>query len=280
LTNVGSQNKEYGGDLSVGQTKNKNDFQIGYSWYRQEQDSVLASIAESDQRAPTNILQNKFYAGWKLRPNTVANFTWWYGRVLNTNLENNAALFNNWGGAPSTIATAGQQEPWLNRLQFDLIYTYWCCMGGCVSPPFSPSAQSFNYDEREFQGGNLAVLVVGGAGYIGSHAAHTLQRRGYEVIIYDNLVTGHKELAEGFELIVGDIADSAKLTKALSRCDAVMHFAAHAYVGESVENPKKYFHNNVIAALVLLNAVMESRVRKFIFSSTAAVYGNPVKSPI
>jgi len=124
LTNVGSQNKEYGGDLSVGQTKNKNDFQIGYSWYRQEQDSVLASIAESDQRAPTNILQNKFYAGWKLRPNTVANFTWWYGRVLNTNLENNAALFNNWGGAPSTIATAGQQEPWLNRLQFDLIYTY------------------------------------------------------------------------------------------------------------------------------------------------------------
>jgi UDP-glucose 4-epimerase len=126
----------------------------------------------------------------------------------------------------------------------------------------------------------LAVLVVGGAGYIGSHAGHTLRRRGYEVIVYDNLVTGHKELAEGFELIVGDIADSAKLAKALSRCDAVMHFAAHAYVGESVENPKKYFHNNVTAALVLLNAVMESRVRKFIFSSTAAVYGNPVKSPI
>jgi UDP-glucose 4-epimerase len=126
----------------------------------------------------------------------------------------------------------------------------------------------------------LAVLVVGGAGYIGSHAAHTLRRRGYEAIAYDNLVNGHKELAEGFELIVGDIADSAKLAKALSRCDAVMHFAAHAYVGESVENPKKYFHNNVTAALVLLNAVMESRVRKFIFSSTAAVYGNPLKSPI
>lgn len=126
----------------------------------------------------------------------------------------------------------------------------------------------------------MAVLVVGGAGYIGSHAAHTLRRRGYEVIVYDNLVTGHKELAEGFELIVGDIADSAKLAKALSRCDAVMHFAAHAYVGESVENPRKYFHNNVTAALALLNAVMESRVRKFIFSSTAAVYGNPEKSPI
>ncbi len=126
----------------------------------------------------------------------------------------------------------------------------------------------------------MAVLVVGGAGYIGSHAAHTLRRRGYEVIIYDNLCTGHKELAAGFELIVGDIADSAKLAKALNRCDAVMHFAAHAYVGESVENPKKYFHNNVTAAIALLNSVMDSRVRKFIFSSTAAVYGNPAKSPI
>ena len=111
----------------------------------------------------------------------------------------------------------------------------------------------------------MAVLVVGGAGYIGSHAAHTLQRRGYEVIIYDNLCTGHKELTAGFELIVGDIADSAKLTKALNRCDAVMHFAAHAYVGESLENPKKYFQNNVTAALTLLDAVMNSRVRKFIF---------------
>jgi UDP-glucose 4-epimerase len=126
----------------------------------------------------------------------------------------------------------------------------------------------------------LAVLVVGGAGYIGSHAAHTLRRRGHEVIIYDNLCTGHKKLAAGFELIVGDIADSAKLAKTLNRCDAVMHFAAHAYVGESVENPRKYFHNNVTAAIALLNSVMDSRVRKFIFSSTAAVYGNPATSPI
>lgn len=132
LTNLGSQNKEYGGDVSVGQTKNKNDFQLGYSWHRQEQDSVLASIAESDQRAPTNILQNKLYANWKLRSNTTANFTWWYGRVLNTNLENNAALYNNWGGfvsnaavaGKSTIAASGHQEPGLNRVQFDLIYTY------------------------------------------------------------------------------------------------------------------------------------------------------------
>lgn len=126
----------------------------------------------------------------------------------------------------------------------------------------------------------MAVLVVGGAGYIGSHAAHVLRRRGYEVIIYDNLSTGFRELAEGFELTVGDISDSAKLAAVLRRCDAVMHFAAHAYVGESVENPRKYFHNNVTAALALLDAVMESRVRKFIFSSTCAVYGNPVKVPI
>jgi UDP-glucose 4-epimerase len=126
----------------------------------------------------------------------------------------------------------------------------------------------------------LAVLVVGGAGYIGSHAAHVLRRRGYEVIIYDNLSTGHRELAEGFELIVGDISDSANLANVLRRCDSVMHFAAHAYVGESVADPKKYFHNNVTAALVLLDSVLQSRVRKVIFSSTCAVYGNPVKVPI
>jgi len=122
--------------------------------------------------------------------------------------------------------------------------------------------------------------VIGGAGYIGSHAAHVLRRKGYEVLIYDNLSTGHKHLAEGFELIVADIADRAKLEAALRRSDSVMHFAAHAYVGESVVNPRKYFHNNVVSGLTLLDCVMESRVRKFIFSSTCAVYGNPVKVPI
>ena len=132
LTNLGSQNKAYSGDFSVGRTVNKNDLLFGYAWLRQEQDAVLASIAESDQRAPTNILQNRTYASWKVRSNTLASFTWWYGRTLNTNLENNAALFNNWGGfvsnaavtGKSTISAPGQQEPWLNRFQFDLIYTY------------------------------------------------------------------------------------------------------------------------------------------------------------
>jgi len=118
IAGIGSQNKEYGGDVGIGQTKNKNDLQFGYAWLRQEQDSVLASIAESDQRSPTNILQNRIYANWKLRANTVASFTYWRGRVLNTNLENNAALLQ------KTITKAGQQEPYLNRLQFDLVYTY------------------------------------------------------------------------------------------------------------------------------------------------------------
>jgi UDP-glucose-4-epimerase GalE len=126
----------------------------------------------------------------------------------------------------------------------------------------------------------LAVLVVGGAGYIGSHAAHALKRQGIEAIIYDNLSTGHRFLADGFELIVGDVADSKKLAAVLKRVDTVMHFAAHAFVGESVENPRKYFQNNVAGGLTLLNAVLDSPVRKFIFSSTCATYGIPEKVPI
>ena len=126
----------------------------------------------------------------------------------------------------------------------------------------------------------MSVLVIGGAGYIGSHAAHVLKRRGYEVIIYDNLFTGHTSLADGFELIVGDISDTAKLAAALRRVDSVMHFAAHAYVGESVSHPRKYFQNNLVSGISLLNSVLDSKVRKFIFSSTCAVYGNPATIPI
>ena len=125
-----------------------------------------------------------------------------------------------------------------------------------------------------------AVLVVGGAGYIGCHAARELRRRGYEAIIYDNLSPGDKFLAEGFELIVGDIADSDKLNRVLGRVQAVMHFAAHAFVGESVANPRKYFQNNVVGGLSLLDAVVDSPVRKLIFSSTCATYGVPETLPI
>jgi UDP-glucose-4-epimerase GalE len=126
----------------------------------------------------------------------------------------------------------------------------------------------------------MRVLVIGGAGYIGSHTARVLRRHGHDVTIYDNLSTGHDFLAQGFELIVGDIADANKLRAALDRVEAVVHFAAHAYVGESVNDPRKYFRNNVAAALTLLNTAMDAGVRRFVFSSTCAVYGTPSKVPI
>jgi len=126
----------------------------------------------------------------------------------------------------------------------------------------------------------LAILVSGGAGYIGSHAARALRRSGYEVVLYDNLSTGFDRLARGFELVEGDIADEATLRPVLARVDAVMHFAAHAYVGESVENPRKYFRNNVAAALSLLNSALDAGIRRFVFSSTCAVYGVPAQIPI
>jgi UDP-glucose-4-epimerase GalE len=126
----------------------------------------------------------------------------------------------------------------------------------------------------------LTILVVGGAGYIGSHAARALRRSGYEVVIYDNLCTGFRRLARGFELVEGDIVDEARLRPVLARVDAVMHFAAHAYVGESVENPRKYFRNNVLGALSLLNSVLDAGIRRIVFSSSCAVYGIPGQVPI
>ncbi len=126
----------------------------------------------------------------------------------------------------------------------------------------------------------MRVLVTGGAGYIGSHGARALAQRGHEVRIYDNLSTGHRELARGVELIEGSVGDAAALARALKGTDAVMHFAAHSLVGESVRNPRKYFENNVRDGLVLLNTCVEQGVRWFIFSSPAAVYGNPEKTPL
>ena len=126
----------------------------------------------------------------------------------------------------------------------------------------------------------MAILVVGGAGYIGCHAARALRRSGYEVIIYDNLCTGYSRLAAGFELIEADIADNGKLKSALTRVDSVMHFAAHCYVGESVTNPRKYFRNNIESGLNLLNSALDAGIRRFVFSSTCAVYGVPAKVPI
>ena len=126
----------------------------------------------------------------------------------------------------------------------------------------------------------MVVLVIGGAGYIGSHTALALRRAGHQVIIFDNLSTGFELLAKGFELIRGDILDAKALENALRRAQAVMHFAAFAYVGESVTNPRKYFRNNVEGGLSLLNAALEAGVKRIIFSSTCAVYGEPAKIPI
>lgn len=126
----------------------------------------------------------------------------------------------------------------------------------------------------------MRVLVTGGSGYVGCHAIRELADAGHEVIVYDNLTTGHRKLCEGFELIEGDIADGERLASALYGVDAVMHFAASAYVGESVANPRKYFRNNVESALSLMDAVLASKVRKFIFSSSCATYGVPKELPI
>jgi UDP-glucose-4-epimerase GalE len=126
----------------------------------------------------------------------------------------------------------------------------------------------------------MLVLVIGGAGYIGSHTARALRRAGHKVRIYDNLSTGYECLAEGFELITAELQSSSALAAAMHGVDAIMHFAAHAYVGESVVNPRKYFSNNVSAGLTLLDTAIDCGVRTLVFSSSCAVYGTPVRVPI
>ncbi|MCL0100866.1 UDP-glucose 4-epimerase GalE [Peptococcaceae bacterium] len=126
------------------------------------------------------------------------------------------------------------------------------------------------------------ILVTGGAGYIGSHVIKALGEKGYEVITYDNLSTGHRWAVLFGELEVGDILDSKKLKEVFEKHkpDAVMHFAAHIVVPESVKQPLKYYMNNVSGTINLLNVMQEFGVDKFIFSSTAAVYGIPEKIPV
>jgi UDP-glucose 4-epimerase len=126
----------------------------------------------------------------------------------------------------------------------------------------------------------MRILVTGGSGYVGSHAVRELVAAGHEVRIYDNFSTGRRKLSDGFDVVEGDIADVEKVTRCLQGMDAVMHFAASAYVGESVQNPRKYFANNVESGLKLLDAVLASSVRKFIFSSTCATYGEPRELPV
>jgi UDP-glucose 4-epimerase len=130
--------------------------------------------------------------------------------------------------------------------------------------------------------GMSMILVTGGAGYIGSHVVKELLRKGRQPLVYDNLQTGHREAAKDAPFVEGDLADPARLRKVFQSypIHSVMHFAADCLVGESVENPLKYFINNVKNSLQLLEIICDFNIRKFIFSSSAAVYGEPRGIPI
>lgn len=126
------------------------------------------------------------------------------------------------------------------------------------------------------------ILVVGGAGYIGSHMVKDLLDAGYPVITLDDLSTGHRELLPGGEFVEGGLGDAVLLDKLFSthKISSVMHFAAFSLVGESVEKPLKYYRNNMAATAELLDSMIRHSVKRFIFSSTAAVYGEPIDIPI
>jgi UDP-glucose 4-epimerase len=129
----------------------------------------------------------------------------------------------------------------------------------------------------------VRVLVTGGAGYIGSVVAEELLKAGHEVTVYDNLSRGHREaVPAGAELVVGELADRAALDLALASrgVEAVMHFAAFIEAGESMKAPEQFFRNNTANALTLLEAMLARGVGKFVFSSTAALFGNPERTPI
>lgn len=126
------------------------------------------------------------------------------------------------------------------------------------------------------------ILVTGGAGYIGSHVVKLLRKAGYDVVVLDNLSTGHREALLGAKLVLGDMGDREILDTLIEKHkpDAVLHFAAFIQVGESVEKPLKYYANNTAGTLTLLEALSRHGIDKFIFSSTAAVYGIPEEMPV
>lgn len=123
----------------------------------------------------------------------------------------------------------------------------------------------------------MHILVTGGAGYIGSHACKALSQAGFNPVVFDNLVYGHRDAVKWGPLVVGDLLDAQAIAQVLEeyRPQAVMHFAAYAYVGESVSNPLKYYRNNVVGSLNLFESMNKAGVDKLIFSSTCATYGLP-----
>jgi UDP-glucose-4-epimerase GalE len=127
-----------------------------------------------------------------------------------------------------------------------------------------------------------SILVTGGAGYIGSHAAKALSRAGYRPIVYDNLSRGHRHAVRWGPFVEGDLVDRARLAAAFAEHDvsAVMHFAAFAYVGESVADPGLYYRNNVGGTIALLDAMQAAGIREIVFSSSCATYGIPAQVPI
>src|SRR5262245_6333873 len=128
----------------------------------------------------------------------------------------------------------------------------------------------------------MRILVTGGAGYIGSHAVRLFLARGHDVWVYDNLSVGHRAAVPAERLVVGDLVDVAHLDQVVleRRIEAVVHFAAFTYVGESVREPGKYYQNNLVNTLNLMECLRRHRVGRFVFSSTAATYGVPQRVPI
>jgi UDP-glucose 4-epimerase len=126
------------------------------------------------------------------------------------------------------------------------------------------------------------ILVIGGAGDIGSHTVKLLAQKNYTPIVFDNLSKGHPEAVKGYTLETGNLEDKKRLAEVFEKhhIDAVMHFAAFIEVGESVKNPSKYYHNNVANVLNLLDAMVENNIHYFVFSSTAATFGEPVQQHI